>query len=133
MSSASGRQEEAHRMQGGSPHLDIFEPRPVLSGGLEAVLGQEAESLGGMSGGILFLLTPFEKQDWGRLPTPPHMPCMLHCTESMLQTLTLCCMCATVSASLRAYDRFCAAFNAWSNHVAVSDCCQAHVASQTLL
>ena len=37
-------------MQAGSPHLDIFEPRPVLSGGLEAVLGQEAESLGSMSG-----------------------------------------------------------------------------------
>lgn len=50
MSSATGRQEEAQGVQAGSPHLDIFEPRPVLSGGLEAVLGQEAESLGSMSG-----------------------------------------------------------------------------------
>lgn len=50
MSSATGRQEEAQGMQAGSPLLDIFEPRPVLSGGLEAVLGQEAESLGSMSG-----------------------------------------------------------------------------------
>ena len=49
MSSASGRLD-AQRMEASSPHLDIFEPRPVLSGGLEAVLGQEAESLGSMSG-----------------------------------------------------------------------------------
>lgn len=55
MSSATGRQEEAQGvgMQAGSPHLDIFEPRPALSGGLEAVLGQEAESLGSMSGTLL--------------------------------------------------------------------------------
>lgn len=52
MSSATGRQEEAQGVQAGSPHLDIFEPRPVLSGGLEAVLGQEAESLGSMSGAL---------------------------------------------------------------------------------
>ena len=48
VSSANGRQEEAPLAA--LPHLDIFEPRPVLSGGLEAVLGQEAESLGSMSG-----------------------------------------------------------------------------------
>lgn len=50
MSSAAGRQGEAEGVGPSSPHLDIFEPRPALSGGLEAVLGQEAESLGSMSG-----------------------------------------------------------------------------------
>lgn len=50
MSSAAGRQGEAEGVGPSSPHLDIFEPRPALSGGLEAILGQEAESLGSMSG-----------------------------------------------------------------------------------
>ena len=50
MSSAAGRQDEGQGMHAGSPHLDIFEPRPVLSGGLEAVLGKKAESLGRMPG-----------------------------------------------------------------------------------
>ena len=50
-SSVSGRQEDVDRLGGAaSPLLDIFEPRPVLSGGLEAVLGQEAQSLGSMPG-----------------------------------------------------------------------------------
>ena len=49
--SVSGRQEDMDRLGGAaSPLLDIFEPRPVLSGGLEAVLGQEAQSLGSMPG-----------------------------------------------------------------------------------
>lgn len=73
VSSASGRQEEAHRMQGGSPHLDIFEPRPVLSGGLEAVLGQEAESLGGMSGLTSPPLTPFSQTSLGASAQLRHM------------------------------------------------------------
>lgn len=50
ISSTTGRLAEAEGVDPSSPHLDIFEPRPVLSGGLEAVLGQEAESLGSMSG-----------------------------------------------------------------------------------
>ncbi len=50
ISSTTGRLGEAEGVGPSSPHLDIFEPRPVLSGGLEAVLGQEAESLGSMSG-----------------------------------------------------------------------------------
>ena len=44
------RQDQLEGVGLSSPHMDIFEPRPVLSGGLEAVLGQEAESLGSMSG-----------------------------------------------------------------------------------
>jgi len=50
ISSTTGRLAETEGVGFSSPHLDIFEPRPVLSGGLEAVLGQEAESLGSMSG-----------------------------------------------------------------------------------
>ena len=51
VTSISGRHEDTDGIGGAaSPLLDIFEPRPVLSGGLEAVLGQEAQSLGSMPG-----------------------------------------------------------------------------------
>lgn len=48
-SSTSGR-EDGQAGAASAPQLDIFEPRPALSGGLEAVLGSEAEALGSMSG-----------------------------------------------------------------------------------
>ena len=48
-SSTSGR-EDGQAGAASGPQLDIFEPRPALSGGLEAVLGSEAEALGSMSG-----------------------------------------------------------------------------------
>ena len=55
-SSTSGR-DDGQAGACGAPQLDIFEPRPALSGGLEVVLGQEAEALGGMSGTLPCKLT----------------------------------------------------------------------------
>lgn len=93
ITSTSGRQEEAHaqRIPEGSPHLDIFEPRPVLSGGLEAVLGQQAESLGSMPG-LTSHRAPSYAAILGGCFQLPHRPCMPH-HKYCVGTHVMMCMC----------------------------------------